>query len=57
MLLRACRHSSRLALSSISAGSPPWEGAPITIVLAPMLAAYSATICPATPWPGACRST
>jgi hypothetical protein len=57
MLLRACRHSSRLALSSISAGSPPWEGAPITIVLAPMLAAYSATIRPAMPWPGACRST
>ena len=57
MLLRACRHSSRLALSSISAGRPPWEGAPITIVLAPMALAYSATIRPATPWPGACRRT
>ena len=38
MLLRACRHSSRLALSSISAGSPPWGGAPITMVLAPTVA-------------------
>jgi hypothetical protein len=45
----ACRHNSWLALSSISAGSPPWDAAPTTIVPAPMVAAYSAIIRPATP--------
>src|SRR5437763_16454498 len=54
MLLRASRHSSRLALPSIRAGSPPWVGAPTTIVLAPTVLAYSATIRPAAPWSAAC---
>ena len=48
-LVSACRHSSWLALSSMSAGSPPWDAAPTTIVPAPMVAAYSAIIRPATP--------
>jgi DNA-binding MarR family transcriptional regulator len=48
-LLRACRHISRLALPSIRVGSPPWVGAPITMVLAPMVLPYSATIRPAAP--------
>ena len=41
MLLRTWRHSSRLALLSIRADSPPWLGAPITMVPAPILVAYS----------------
>ena len=48
-LLRASRDSPRVALSSIRAGSPPWVGAPTTIVLAPTVLAYSATIRPAAP--------
>ena len=49
MLPRACRHSSWLALASISAASPPWVGAPSTMVVAPMLAAYPARSRPAPP--------
>ena len=47
--LRASRDSSWVALSSISAGSPRWVAAPTTIVLAPTVLAYSATIRPAAP--------
>jgi len=49
MLLRACRHISWLALASISAGRPPWVGAPTTMVVARMLVAYSARSRPAPP--------